>query len=326
MAKKDRFNGAVEAFGSQSTGLERTVFGDVTQSNDIDDNLNADFLRGWGIIGANDLPSKQDFNGMGFTLGELIAYLYQQGVPEWNAVQDYHLNQLCSSSGDVYKSLQDTNVNHAVSDGAWWSKITSTAAAPKTIQYLKTGTAATYTRPVGCKKIIVKMVGAGGGGAGGSGTNGGNGGDTLFNGIEADGGKGGLGTAVIASAGGGLGGDGGTGTADLRVKGSDGGTTGTMGGQGGSSPFGGAGSCVVVNGTPADANSGSGGGGGYTSSASAAGGGGGGAGEYVEFHIDNPAATYTFTVGAGGTGGPKGGSNGDGAAGGSGLIVVEEYY
>jgi hypothetical protein len=48
---------------------------------------------------------------------------------------------------------------------------------------------------------------------------------------------------------------------------------------------------------------GGGGGGAYFS------GGGGGAGEYVELFISSPAATYAYTVGAGGTAG-SGGTNG----------------
>lgn len=122
MARKDRFNGAVESFGSQSLSTERTVFGDNTQSNDIDDNLNADFLRGWGIVGVNDLPTKQDFNACAYTLGYLIAYLYQQGVAEWNALQDYHTNQLVNVGGLLYKSIQDDNVGHdPTSSPLWWS-------------------------------------------------------------------------------------------------------------------------------------------------------------------------------------------------------------
>jgi len=54
--------------------------------------------------------------------------------------------------------------------------------------------------------------------------------------------------------------------------------------------------------------------------------GGGGEGEYAEIVIDSPAATYTYTVGAGGAGGNAGSSGGAGGAGGSGYIIVDEYY
>jgi len=50
----------------------------------------------------------------------------------------------------------------------------------------------------------------------------------------------------------------------------------------------------------------------------------GGEGEYIEIIINSPAATYTYTVGAGGAGGS--GGTYAGAAGGSGYIIVDEYY
>lgn len=104
MAKYERLNQSVKPFASNSTGLERTVFGDTTQSDDINDNVNSDFLRGWGILGLNDVPTKQDFNGMTFTVSSLIAYLYQQGIPEWNTNQEYYVGGFCSIGGVVYVS------------------------------------------------------------------------------------------------------------------------------------------------------------------------------------------------------------------------------
>ena len=68
---------------------------------------------------------------------------------------------------------------------------------------------------------------------------------------------------------------------------------------GGSSYFGGAGNNIVA----AAPNSG-------------AGANGGGAGAYIEFSIPSPGAT-AYSVGAGGVGGP---------AGGSGIIIIQEFY
>jgi len=69
MAKINRYNGNLQAFASQAQGTERTVFGDITQSDTLDANITADWLRGWGIVGVNENPTKQDFNGLAFTLG-----------------------------------------------------------------------------------------------------------------------------------------------------------------------------------------------------------------------------------------------------------------
>ena len=80
MAKITRYTGNLPAFGSTSTGTNRTVFNDVTQSDVLDDNINASFQLGWEITGVNDAPTKQDFNGLGFTISQLHAYIHQMGI------------------------------------------------------------------------------------------------------------------------------------------------------------------------------------------------------------------------------------------------------
>ena len=179
----------------------------------------------------------------------------------------------------------------------------------------------TWTRPAGCKRIFVQYIGAGGGGGGeGAGNgSGGNGGTTIFNSINANGGTGG----GPSAGNGGAGGTGGTGSASLRLPGSAGlGPTGGVGGQGGAGQFGGAGQGFkgVSTGGAGGTNTGGGGGGGGNTTSGA---GGGGAGEYVELVIDNPSGTYSYTVGAAGS---AGAGASPGGIGGSGLIIVWEYY
>jgi len=106
----NRFNGNVEPFASNSTGTNRTVFGDTVQSDDIDDNLNTDFKLGWEIVGVNDNPTKQDFNALAFTISNLLSYLYQQGVAEWNTTQEYFENSYCvGSDGKLYRAKTGTS-------------------------------------------------------------------------------------------------------------------------------------------------------------------------------------------------------------------------
>ena len=89
MAKINRYNGNVQAFGSTATGAERTVFGDeLTQSDTLDNNITADYLRGWGILAPGSKPPKQFFNGIHFTQSQFVAYLHQMGVAEWNGEQE----------------------------------------------------------------------------------------------------------------------------------------------------------------------------------------------------------------------------------------------
>jgi len=195
-------------------------------------------------------------------------------------------------------------------------------------QALTSGTGATYTTPTGCRMLRVRMIGGGGGGGAATTNNGAAGSATSFGSISAAGGSAGL----HSGNSGGLGGSGGTGTAFLRVAGCPGAGGGTsnsggtiaFGGNGGPGIFGtGGGRGVIAAGAggAAAANSGAGGGGGASGTSA---GSGGGAGEYVEFFISGPAASYTYTVGGGGAGGTAGAQAG--GAGGSGVILVDEYY
>ena len=225
----------------------------------------------------------------------------------------------------------------------------STLSVP-TRQVFLTGSAATYTTPANCRRIVVRMKGGGGGSAGGAdssnnATSGGTGGTTTFNSINANGGAASTFGSGAAALVGGAGGTAGSGAASLRISGAPGSpahsyyatatNVNVFGGAGGGTGGGKTSSAAVSSGAGniGVANSGGGASGGAPTnnvafaSASAVGiAGGGGEGEYAEVTISTPAATYTYTVGAGGTAGAAGTNGGAGAVGGSGFICVDEYY
>ena len=103
MSKITRYNGNLKAFASDATGTERTIFGDTAQSDTLDANITMDLLRGWGVIGVDSNPTKQHFNGLAFTLGQLISYLHQRGVPEWNAAQEYYEGSVVTTLAGIYR-------------------------------------------------------------------------------------------------------------------------------------------------------------------------------------------------------------------------------
>ena len=221
----------------------------------------------------------------------------------------------------------------------------SSLVAP-TVQKFTSGTG-TYTTPTSPRAplyIKVTIVGGGGGGSGsgssGTGGTGGTGGTTAFGSslMTAVGGGGGTVASGTAAAGG---------TASITASASviqlavvTGGTAlGTVyeavsttgidsGGYGAASYFGGAGAGGFNSaGNSASANSGSGGGGGGGAAANVFySGGGGAAGGYAQALITSPSATYSYSVAAGGTSGALGTSGFAGGVGGSGYVLVEEYY
>jgi hypothetical protein len=200
----------------------------------------------------------------------------------------------------------------------------------RTIQRFTSGSG-TYTTGAGARQLRVRMC-AGGGGGGASATNNGSAGATTsFSDWTCLAGQGGGTSGVLSGGAGGTGGANGTGTLVQRFTGGagqsgqgiSGSSANAVGAQGGVNPFGGAGVGVAnTTGLAAAANTGGGGGGGADGNVRAA--GGGGAGEWVEFLINSPAASYSYAVGAGGNGGAAGiSAGGNGAAG---VIIVEEFY
>jgi len=114
----------VEAFASQAQSGERTVFGDEsTVSDDLTVNMTADFFRGWasGLDPANGFPPMEYFAGQMFTTSQLISYLFQMGIGEWNTNQFYPENaRAIDASGTVWRSLQDHS-GQAQAESAYWT-------------------------------------------------------------------------------------------------------------------------------------------------------------------------------------------------------------
>lgn len=129
MSKISRFTGNLLAFAKNALGTERTVFGNTTQSDVLDDNLNTDFFRGWGIVGVNDFPTRQDFNAMGFSLGQVLAYLHQMGIAEWDSAQEYFIGSVVIRTGKIYKAVADNTGVDPVGSASWTAVITADGSA-----------------------------------------------------------------------------------------------------------------------------------------------------------------------------------------------------
>lgn len=168
MSKISRFSGNLLAFAKNAIGTERTVFGDTVQSDTLDANLNSDFFRGWGdnVVAPNQYPTRQDFNAMGFTLGQLLAYLHQMGVAEYDELQEYHTGSICTKSGIPYVSLTDSNVGNnpetdfvnwgllsgnRLSSGTAWGVTASYNGKTKDLSAESAGGAAIFLKPDGLK-------------------------------------------------------------------------------------------------------------------------------------------------------------------------------
>lgn len=230
--------------------------------------------------------------------------------------------------------LQQTGTGAASAAPVWRPIVTPTVQ-----RFLSSS--GTYTTPTNPSPayIRVTIAGGGGGGAGTSvtGANGSTGSNTTFS-VHS-------GSAILTANGGGgaqfasgIGGTGGSVTVNspaisvVAISGGYGGAadflTNSSGSSGGTNVFGGAGKGGSAQtdspGAAGVANTGAGGGGGADQSTAFVGGSGGGAGGYIQAIISAPSASYDYSVGAGGAGGGTG--TPVGGAGGSGVVIVEEFY
>lgn len=321
MAKIDRYDGNLQAPASAALGTERTLFGSASQSDDLTDQFNADLLRGWGIVGPSDQPTLQDFNAMGYTLGQIHAYLHQMGVAEWNVAQEYHLGSIANVAGVLYVSLVNTNVGNIPSSSpSQWFSLTQGGVVAFTSAGVTNWTVP-LAMQLGFIKPKVTIVGAGGGASKIAGTtgNGGGGGATAVKYLNLTGV-----TSVSVTVG-----AGGTGKTGGAGVGTNGGTTSfgayfsAGGGDGGAAANGRAAGGIVGAGT-VTADYGSAG----QSGASSAGGGDGGSSLYGQGGrtggIVGTASATAGNAGFGpGAGGGAGAAAGDGGNGFQGLVLIE---
>lgn len=139
MSKIARYAGNLRAFASEAQGLERTLFGETTQADDLTSQVTSAFLRGWGVVGPSEHPSLEDFNAAMYAMSQFIAYQHQMGVPEWDADQEYFTGSICSHGGETFQSLSSPNIGNEPPSAQWTPLIT----AKNGISKLGLGTAAT---------------------------------------------------------------------------------------------------------------------------------------------------------------------------------------
>lgn len=130
----------------------------------------AAWAGGWlsAVIGDNG-PEMEDMNGFCFVSTYQLAYLFQQGVPEWDAGTTYYTGSFVNVGGILYQSLQDANTNHAVLStlGTWWglagfnvAKVNANTAMSPTVQYYRVDTSGgnpTLTLPALASSLNIKF-------------------------------------------------------------------------------------------------------------------------------------------------------------------------
>lgn len=109
-------------FGSALSGTKVTT-GDISVIQALEA-----YETGWraAVISDRNYPTLQEMNGVQKTFSQQIAYLLQQGVPEWDNATTYYANNFCSKDGKLYISKTDENLNNdPENDSTNWEEFTS---------------------------------------------------------------------------------------------------------------------------------------------------------------------------------------------------------
>lgn len=120
-------------FASNATTAEITTFGTAMTANpnnsrDLNDIQNANFLAGWAsAIQADKAPYEEDTNGLFYAITSQLAYLFQQGIPEWDENTTYFQNSQCSVVQNgvlvIKRSLADNNTGNdpTAENSVYWT-------------------------------------------------------------------------------------------------------------------------------------------------------------------------------------------------------------
>lgn len=106
----------VEQFGSKVQGGSPVYTVDPDQIQAL-----SAWLDGWipAIDSGTKAPYVQDMNGFCLVVAYQIAYILQQGIPEWVSTTTYFIDSVVqANSGDWYQSLVDNNTNNPPPAGA----------------------------------------------------------------------------------------------------------------------------------------------------------------------------------------------------------------
>ena len=92
---------------------------------------------------ANNRPALEDFNSIDYVYGQSLCYLFQAGIPEYDAGTNYYTNSFAQVNGVVYRSLSDANYNNnPTTSPTWWTTFIPSGSVSQVVNS-QTGAAST---------------------------------------------------------------------------------------------------------------------------------------------------------------------------------------
>lgn len=129
---------ATQQIFAQNAGSQMvTAFGTAmtdspTYTTDVATIQNANFLSGWAsAVQADKAPYEEDTNGLFYAITKQLAYLFQQGIPEYDANTEYNSTSIVQAMQDgklvLKRSLIDNNIGNPVTDANSWGDFFSSS-------------------------------------------------------------------------------------------------------------------------------------------------------------------------------------------------------
>lgn len=116
----------ITSFGTAK--LEAPVY---TTNLDVIQNTN--FLNGWqSALLSNKSPWEEDMNALFFAITKQLAYMFQEGIPEYDENTTYYIGSLVKNIDNqgkltIYKSVVNENIGNALDNPSYWTVYSSEA-------------------------------------------------------------------------------------------------------------------------------------------------------------------------------------------------------
>lgn len=128
MAKITRKTQKILGGNSSNTGIfgnaQKGIYDQFSQDPDVIQTT--EWESGWNqaTFSGAKIPALEERQGVDFVVTRQIAYVLQEGIPEWDSETEYHENSIVKESGttNLYYSITDNNIGNPLSDPLNWTQ------------------------------------------------------------------------------------------------------------------------------------------------------------------------------------------------------------
>lgn len=121
-----------KVFASNANADELAVFGSMKTTPQYSSSLStlqsAAYTQGWSAsIKSDKAPYLEEMNAVQYGLSYQIAYLLQEGIPAYDSSTNYSNTSIVkvinNNELELYHSLTNDNLNHALSNTTYWARV-----------------------------------------------------------------------------------------------------------------------------------------------------------------------------------------------------------